>query len=75
MTKINNFISRLKKLNIHVVLHGNFPWIYLYSINDVVVRERQYGNHGFTVFMLGYDHIKTMGPSETFKLIRKYITK
>jgi len=73
-TKIDNFINRLRKLNINIILHGNYPWIYLYSINGVIVKEKQYAKHGFTVFMLGYDYIKTVELSETFKLIRKYIS-
>ena len=44
--------SRLKKINIEIELSGNFPWIYLRSVNNNRVTERYLGNHGFTIMFL-----------------------
>ena len=74
--KIKVFVERLKKLGIEVKLVGNFPWVYIDEICGIKVKERLYGNHGFTlIFLPG----RTDSPpsdftdiGETFKLIRKY---
>ena len=74
--KIKVFVERLKKLGIEVKLQGNFPWVYIDEICGIKVKERLYGNHGFTlIFLPG----RTDSPpsdftdiGETFKLIRKY---
>ena len=74
--KIKVFVERLKKLGIEVKLVGNFPWVYIDEICGIKVKERLYGNHGFTlIFLPG----RTDSPpseftdiAETFKLIRKY---
>tara|TARA_R110002020_G_scaffold279976_2_gene495764 strand:- start:520 stop:780 length:261 start_codon:yes stop_codon:yes gene_type:complete len=47
---VDSFVRRLNKINIEVELRSNWPWIYLYSVNDNFVEERYYGNHGFTAF-------------------------
>jgi len=75
--KIKVFVERLKKLGIEVKLVGNFPWVYIDEICGIKVREKLYGNHGFTlIFLPG----RTDSPpseftdiTETFKLIRKYV--
>jgi hypothetical protein len=75
--KIKVFVERLKKLGIEVKLVGNFPWVYIDEICGIKVREKLYGNHGFTlIFLPG----RTDSPPseftdipETFKLIRKYV--
>jgi hypothetical protein len=74
--KIKVFVERLKKLGIEIKLVGNFPWVYIDEICGIKVKERLYGNHGFTlIFLPG----RTDSPpseftdiTETFKLIRKY---
>jgi hypothetical protein len=75
--KIKVFVERLKKIGIEVKLMGNFPWVYIDEICGIKVREKLYGNHGFTlIFLPG----RTDSPpseftdiDETFKLIRKYV--
>jgi hypothetical protein len=75
--KIKVFVERLKKIGIEVKLMGNFPWVYIDEICGIKVREKLYGNHGFTlIFLPG----RTDSPpseftdiAETFKLIRKYV--
>ena len=75
--KIKVFVERLKKIGIEVKLQGNFPWVYLDEICGIKVKEKLYGNHGFTIIFLPG---RTDSPpseftdiAETFKLIRKYV--
>jgi hypothetical protein len=75
--KIKVFVERLKKLGIEVKLQGNFPWVYIDEICGIKVREKLYGNHGFTlIFLPGRTDSPTSeftDITETFKLIRKYV--
>lgn len=50
--KLDIFINRLQKINIVLKLVGNYPWIYIDSINGKKVRETFQGNHGFTIAFL-----------------------
>jgi hypothetical protein len=74
--KITRFVERLKKIGSEVKLQGNSPWVYIDEICGIKVKEKLYGNHGFTlIFLPGridsppseFTDIK-----EIFKLIRKY---
>jgi len=68
---ITKFVERLKAIGIEVLLHGNYPWIYLYSVNGNAIKERFMANHGFTAFMTHpTTHITNI--REVFKIIRKY---
>lgn len=73
--KLDVFIKRLSKLNIDVKLSGNYPWIYIDSINGKRVTEKFHAEHGFTV---GFQSIRVgqefefTDIKEIFKLIRKY---
>ena len=76
--KLSIFQERLKKIGIEMTLIGNYPWIYIDSINGKRVIERFYGNHGFTIAFLGAkigQGIRFTDLSEIFKLIRKYTNK
>lgn len=53
MYKVNSFVQKLAKIGVKVELVGNYPWIYLDTVNGARVTERFGGNHGFTAFMLG----------------------
>lgn len=53
MTTIDSFVNRLKKIGITVELAGNYPWVYLETVNGYEVNERFYANHGFTAFFYG----------------------
>jgi hypothetical protein len=71
------FIDRMKKLDIEVKLTGNFPWIYVDSVNGNRIKKEDYflGNHGFT---LAFYPIKTdqklefTDISKLIDLVRKY---
>lgn len=75
MKKLKKLIDRLEKLNIKTTYLGNYPWIYLDTVNDKKVSEKFQGNHGFTV---AFQSIKREGQinftdiKEIFKIIRKY---
>lgn len=75
MGKLTTFIERMKKLGIEIELMGNYPWIYIHTINGKRVTEKFQGNHGFTI---AFTPIKTgqelnfTDITEIFKLIRKY---
>lgn len=74
MNEIDKFIQRLKKLGIDIELGGNFPWIYINTINGKRVTEKFQGNHGFTVFFLQIKGgVRVTDTREIFKLIRKYL--
>ncbi len=73
--KIRKLHDRLAKLGIETTYVGNYPWIYIETINGKRVSERFRGNHGFTVVFEathvdGTDSYTDI--SEIFKLIRKY---
>jgi hypothetical protein len=76
--KITVFVDRMNRIGIDVKLAGNFPWIYINSINGKRVTETFQANHGFTIAFLPVRNDKEIeftDITETFKLIRKYITK
>lgn len=50
MKKLDIFCSRLKAIGVDVELIGNYPWVYLKAVNGLPVKERYWGNHGFTIF-------------------------
>lgn len=68
--------NRLAKLNIEITFIGNYPWIYLESINGKKVIEKTTdSNHGFNI---GWLPVRNERPfyftntKEMFQLIRKY---
>ena len=76
--KLTSFIDRMNKLNINIKLVGNYPWVYINSINGKRVTETFQANHGFTIAFLPVradKQIELTDIGETFKLIRKYITE
>jgi hypothetical protein len=73
--RLNTFISRMKKLDIDVKLSGNYPWIYIDTINGKRVTERFLGNHGFTIAFLPLkpeDKLELTDIKEIMNVIRKY---
>lgn len=73
--KLTIFIDRMKNLGINVELIGNYPWIYIHTINGVRVTEQFMANHGFTIAFLPVklgEELRFTDIGEIFKLIRKY---
>lgn len=50
MTTISSFYNRLKKIGIEVSMIGNYPWVYLDTVNGKRVKGTFEGDHGFTIF-------------------------
>ena len=74
MNEIDKFIRRLAKIGITVTMVGNYPWIYIDTINGKKVTEKFQGNHGFAVFFLQIKKgVMVTDIKEIFKLIRKYL--
>lgn len=72
---IFKLVNRLNKIGIKVVIHLNFPWIYLYKVNDNKVLEKYKGNHGYTIAfgnIRGDEPVKLIDRKDLFKIIRKY---
>lgn len=77
MHKLETFINRLNRIGITVELFGNYPWIYIDTINGVRVKEKFQADHGFTVAFTpqrGHE-MQFTDITEIFKLIRKYTDK
>ncbi len=73
--RLETFISRMKKMNIDVKLSGNYPWIYIDTINGKRVTERFLGNHGFTIAFLPLkpeDKLELTDIKEIMNIVRKY---
>ena len=68
-------INRLSKIGIQIEVSGNYPWIYLDSVNGNLVKEKFHSDHKFTI---GFNPIKVdqeftfTDTGEIFKIIRKY---
>lgn len=73
--KLIIFLNRIKKLGIDIELVGNYPWIYIYKINDKLVTEKFKSDHGFTIAFLPIrkeQQLEFTNIGEIFELIRKY---
>jgi len=49
---ITKFYERLKAIGIDIELSGNYPWIYLTSVNGVRVKEAFRSKRNFTAFFI-----------------------
>ena len=76
--KLTVFVDRMKRIGIDIKLAGNYPWIYINSINGKRVTEIFEANHGFTIAFLPVRADKELAftdITEIFKLVRKYVTE
>ena len=76
--KLTVFVDRMNRIGIDIKLAGNYPWIYINSINGKRVTEIFEANHGFTIAFLPVradKELELTDIGEIFKLIRKYITE
>lgn len=76
--KLTSFINRMNRIGIDIKLAGNYPWIYINSINGKRVTETFEANHGFTLAFLPVradKELELTDIGEIFKLIRKYVTE
>lgn len=77
MNQLDILINRLNKIGIDIKLAGNYPWIYLASVNGNYVKKDDYylANHGFTIAFLPMserEKIEITDIKKTFEIIRKY---
>lgn len=78
MDVLERLIKRLKRIGIEIELAGNYPWIYLETVNGNEIQEEDYyfANHGFTIAFLPIQNdkkLEILDIKKTFKVIRKYI--
>lgn len=75
MKELDVFVKRLKKIGIETTYIGNYPWIYLDTVNSKKVKEKFHGNHGFTIAfhpIRADQKFKFTDLKYIFKIIRKY---
>lgn len=78
MTTIDSFVNRLDKIGIKVELVGNYPWVYMTTVNNKRVEGNFRGNHGFTVFFRAIrvgQHDRITDISTIFDKIRETLDK
>lgn len=78
MEPLDIFVDRLKRIGIDITLTGNYPWIYLSTVNDIKVTEKFRSNHGFTIAFIelnGQPGIKFTDLDKIFEVLRKYAYK
>lgn len=71
---IEKFVTRLQKIGIDVELIGNYPWVYLASVNGEAVKEQFQAEHGFTAFFMPVKHggeVRFSDRRRVFEKIRK----
>lgn len=77
MNVLDVLIKRLNKIGIDIKLAGNYPWIYLETVNGNRIKEDDYylANHGFTIAFMPMserEKIEITDIKKTFEVIRKY---
>lgn len=75
MTELDTFIRRLKKIGIETTYIGNYPWIYLDTVNGKKVKEKYEADWGFTIAFLPVRAdrpLRFTDLSYIFEIIRKY---
>jgi hypothetical protein len=73
MKTLSTLYKRLQKIGIEITLVGNYPWIYLDTVNGNRVTEKFMANHGFTIAMLvGQTGVELTDKKKIFETIRKY---
>lgn len=64
---------RLLAINIDTAYIGNYPWIYLDTVNKKRVTEKYMAEHGFTVATVLIDgKVQLTDTKKIFQIIRKY---
>jgi hypothetical protein len=55
MEELERFIARMSRLGIKLQLEGNYPWVYLESVNGNTISRRYGSEHGY---VLGFTAIR-----------------
>ncbi|PHS72133.1 MAG: hypothetical protein COB22_05370 [Cycloclasticus sp.] len=72
-SKIGRFVWRLKAIGINVELMGNYPWVYLHAVNGIHVKEKYWGNHGFTILFQTHTEAKFTDRRRVFAKVREVL--
>lgn len=77
MNILSKLKNRLALININIEYLGNYPWVYLDSVNGNRVKREDYTtNHGYTIAYLPIRDDEEIEFAESiesiFKIIRKY---
>lgn len=79
MKELDIFVKRLQKINIITTYIGNYPWVYLHTVNNITVKEKNDSEHGFVIGYMPIRNDQTFQFSENlsyiFKIIRKYANR
>jgi hypothetical protein len=78
LNKLDVFIKRTQAIGVDITLGGNYPWIYIDTINGKRVKEKFQAEHGFTLAFYPIrpnQDISFTDIGEIFKLIRKYVKR
>ena len=72
---LDTLVHRLELIGINITMCGNYPWIYLNTVNGKKVTEKLYSKYGFTIAFCPIrkdQEMKLFDSSELFQIIRKY---
>lgn len=74
---LDRLVHRLLKIGIEIELIGNYPWIYLSTVNGNQVQSEDFylSEHGFTIAFMPMserEYIEITDIKRTFEIIRKY---
>ena len=73
MNQLHKLYLRLKAIGIDITCIGNYPWIYLDTVNGNRVVEKYMAKHGFTIAILSANgNIELTDTKKIFEIIRKY---
>jgi hypothetical protein len=74
MNIIDKFVNRLNRIGIEVTLIGNYPWVYMDTVNNKQIKENFQANHGYTVFFMPIDNKQKVRFSDRRTVFRKIRT-
>jgi len=63
--------NKLARIGVDVTFIGNYPWVYLDTVNGKQVTGTFQANHGFTAFFLTKKGYEFTNVREVFKKIRE----
>lgn len=73
MIKLTTFLHRLSKIGISLHVSMNYPWVYVYKINETFIKEKYGSERGWVLgFITKNDDFYYGNLKEIFKLLRKY---
>ena len=71
---INKFVNRLNRIGIEVTLIGNYPWVYMDTVNNKQIKENFCACHGYTAFFMPVTNKQKVRFSDRRTVFRKIRT-